>query len=167
MTAFHEYASATPRSVRRKLSPMYADTECCVQLGMRLQYIACCWTDRPSSQFQKPRKSHRYTTGLNFASEICFDDVLDVREKGVLAELHRQHEINRQSTWGTEKEIFVIATMLQLEIFVFTGITRGSRGWARFWPIFSKPTCMPRCGFKIFLYDNRSGDHYDCVIPSQ
>ena len=43
MTAFHEYALAALKTcIRRKLSTMYANTECCLRPGMRLQYIVCC-----------------------------------------------------------------------------------------------------------------------------
>ena len=81
----------------------------------------------------------------------------------------RKHRVDSQGTctWGTEKELRVIAIMFQLEILVFTGISKGARGWTRFGPVFSKPSCMPMCGYKIFLYYTRSCDYYDCVIPSQ
>ena len=50
----------------RKFSPMYAEIECCVQPGMRPQYIVCCWTVRPSS-FQKLwTPPPIYATGPNF-----------------------------------------------------------------------------------------------------
>ena len=55
--------------VRCKLSTMYADTECCMRVGMRLQYIAAKLTGL--SSFQKHRKPRRYASGPNFASEIC------------------------------------------------------------------------------------------------
>ena len=57
--------------VHRKLCAMYAETECCVWLGMRLQYIACCWTDRPKLFPETLETPSTYTTGPNFASEIC------------------------------------------------------------------------------------------------
>ena len=48
-----------------KLCTMYMESDSCMWLGMRLQYIACL------SIFQKPRKPPRYATGSSFASEIC------------------------------------------------------------------------------------------------
>ena len=79
----------------------------------------------------------------------------------------RKHGVDSQGTWGTEKELGVIAIMFQLEILMFTRISKGAHGWTRFGPVFSNPSCMPMCGYKIFLYHTRSRDHYDCLNPSQ
>ena len=103
---------------------------------------------------------------VKFGGSVRDDHERKRRAVAALQGYIRKHQVNSQGTWGTEKEIRVIATMLQLEIFTFSGISKGRRGWEHFLPVFSKPTCMSSFGLEIFLYHNRSGDHYDCVIPS-
>ncbi len=91
-------------------------------------------------------------------------------QKGAVAAVRKYVEskhIASNSRWGTANELIVMATMFQISIFVFSRVTGGVRGWGRVKPLFSNPFCMPECGFSIFLYHNRSEDHYDCVIPSE
>ena len=104
---------------------------------------------------------------VKFRGDVLDDHERKRRAVAALQGYIRKHGVDRLSTWGTEKEIRVIATMLQLEIFTFSGSSKGQRRWVHFLPVFSKPSCMSMYGYKIFLYHNRSGDHYDCVIPGQ
>ena len=75
MTAFHEYASAAPRSVSKR-----AFVTNFAQCARKLT-VACDWewdysTLRAAeltglNSFQKPRKPPRYAIGPSFASEVC------------------------------------------------------------------------------------------------
>ena len=78
MTAYHEYASAAPRSsVRSVRSPSQ------IWHNVRRQKLSvACSRERDYStlraaeltglsSFQKPQKPPRYATSQNFASEIC------------------------------------------------------------------------------------------------
>ena len=76
MTTCHEYASAAPCSVQNVRSSQIlhnvrAKTECCVRLGMQVQYIARAAELTGLSSFHKPRKPPRYAIRSSFASEMC------------------------------------------------------------------------------------------------
>jgi hypothetical protein len=61
-------------------------------------------------------------------------DVSDIEEiqKGAVAAVRKYIEskhIASNSRWGTANELRIMATILQISMFVFLGITGGVRGW--------------------------------------
>ena len=83
------------------------------------------------------------------------------RTKCAVKQCIEEKKIDKEGTWGSDKEIQIIATMFQLDILVFSKHPTGRR-FVCFHPVFVTSCCMPSDGIRIFLYHNRSGDHYDC-----
>ena len=70
------------------------------------------------------------------------------------------------NAWGTDKEITVAATMLQVDILVYSQFGKQGRKWLKFTPAFSNHNCtIPSTGITLHLYHTPSKDHYDRVIP--
>ena len=69
---------------------------------------------------------------VKFRGDVLDDHERKRRAVAALQGYIRKHGVDRPSTWGTEKEIRVIATMLQLEIFTFSGSSKGQRRWVHF-----------------------------------
>ena len=80
-------------------------------------------------------------------------------------------KMSKLRVWGSDIEIRAAATMLQVDVAVFS--TSGpTRVWLSFSPLYmykeeetSTPICMPNRGFTLYLYHTRSGDHYNRVVP--
>ena len=71
--------------------------------------------------------------------------------------------MDKDGYWGTDKEIHIIASMLQIRI-VVSGLYAGEgRRWARFKPLFHNSSCMDTTSYNIYIF--HSNDHYDHVVP--
>ena len=70
------------------------------------------------------------------------------------------------NAWGTEKEIYVAATLFQVDIVIYSEYGKQGRTWLYFHPIFSNNNCaMAPAGIKIYLYHTLAKDHYHRVVP--
>ena len=69
------------------------------------------------------------------------------------------------TAWGTDKEIFSAATLLQVDIYIFSNFGASGRRWLKFEPIFRDKNCLAPSDVKIYIYHTRSSDHYDRVCP--
>lgn len=69
-----------------------------------------------------------------------------------------------QCAWGSEKEIFAAATLLQTDICIFSYFGK-SRKWQTHRPLFNNRHCLTPGDGKIYLYHTESADHYDRVVP--
>ena len=67
--------------------------------------------------------------------------------------------------WGTDHEIEAFATMLQIEVCVYSDFGR-KRAWLKYKPLFLNSVCMDRRDYKIYVFNTEKRDHYDRVIPS-
>ena len=75
----------------------------------------------------------------------------------------RRSKMKASEAWGTDKEIRVAATMLQIDINVFCQYG-SQRKWTSMYPDFTSSTCLtPHDTVKMYLY--HLIDHYDLVIP--
>ena len=64
---------------------------------------------------------------------------------------------------GTDIEIEVFATMLEIEVHVYSDFGR-NRAWLKYKPLFLNSHCMDRSDCKIYILHNEKCDHYDRVI---
>ena len=80
-------------------------------------------------------------------------------------------------SWGTDLEILAISTMLQCTTHVWCDLTGGAawahiiggtRHWAHLVPLFYNSTCVSYINthYNLYIYHNRSRNHYDRVVVS-
>ena len=68
--------------------------------------------------------------------------------------------------WGTDHEIHIIASMLQINIIVngqYYREGKAERRWVRYSPLFHNSSCMDKTCYKIYIFHNV--DHYDHIVP--
>lgn len=82
------------------------------------------------------------------------------------------------TSWGSDKEILALATMLQCTIHVWTDLLGGaqwahllggSRHWLHMGPLFCNTTCVSynnSTPYNLYIYHNRRRNHYDRVVVS-
>ena len=76
--------------------------------------------------------------------------------------MHMYNSNGALSTWGTQAEIFALATILQCPIYVLTYNTiRAKWLWYKFHPLMSTNTSAP----SEFITILHSGNHYDAILP--
>ena len=95
----------------------------------------------------------------------------DSDPKIVVGNYIKKQRMRKDGAWGTDTEIHVVATMLQINIFVNIVGGYGVRSFVPYRPVFANDTCMPCCDPMpcIYLYHVNipRKEHYDLVhLPS-
>ncbi len=72
--------------------------------------------------------------------------------------------MHKLGTWGTDVEINVVATMLQVTVNVFTSYGKSGRQWTRYNPIFTNDLCLEKSTTSISLYHSKACDHFDLAV---
>ena len=78
---------------------------------------------------------------------------------------NRMHQI---TSWGTENEIIVAATLFQANINIFCSFGN-KRSWTTVVPAFFNSTCMPKANVELYLYHKgkHQDRHYDVVVTRE
>ena len=71
--------------------------------------------------------------------------------------------MSNPSTWGTDIEVFAIATLMQCPIYVHANFGYGDNRWGQFSPLFTNASAV-QCQFP-FLAITYTGNHYNAARP--
>ena len=88
----------------------------------------------------------------------CAEDA----KKALMSYVNRSKMLQKTS-WATEKEIHVAATMFQVKVNVFSDYLN-HRDWYAYAPLFNNESCMTPMNVMLYLY-HINGNHFDLVIP--
>ncbi len=98
--------------------------------------------------------------------QLCIWYNLSDTDSIVAMEKYIDEKKLNQSGWGTDHEIEVLATMLQVKIIVYS-LWQRKRVWMEYKPVFCNSTCMETTSeYKIYIYHTDQQDHFDCVVPN-
>ena len=88
-----------------------------------------------------------------------------------------ERDLRNPITWGSDVEIMALCTLLQCTVHVWCDLTGGAawahviggtRHWVHMEPLFYNSTCVSynNTHYNLYIYHNRSRDHYDRVVVS-
>ena len=88
-----------------------------------------------------------------------------------------ERDLRNPITWGSDVEIMALCTLLQCTVHVWCDLTGGAawahviggtRHWVHMEPLFYNSTCVSynNTHYNLYIYHNRSRNHYDRVVVS-
>ena len=100
---------------------------------------------------------------IRFARYL-FAPIYNTQEKALkcLESYIESSGMHRITSWGSDKEIVVAATLFQANINIFCSYG-SKRSWTTVGPAFFNSTCMPKANVELYLYHRgkREDRHYD------
>jgi hypothetical protein len=91
------------------------------------------------------------------------DDLTSVNAVDKLEAYLKKEKMLSVGTWGTDNEMVVMATMLQVCLHVSTRGSPTVRSWHRFEPLFKNEKCLSPSGVNVYLFHTDDRSHYEMV----